>query len=495
MLRQIKPLIPPFLSGIILALPFANGKFWVFSWFGFLPLLIALKNKSRLQAFLVSYLTGVVFWTATIYWLIHVTLPGTILLILYLAFYFGFFGLFVCAYPLAATSQLLFIPCIWVLLEYLRGHLLTGFPWALLGYSQYLHLPILQIADITGVWGVSFLIMMVNVAVYSAFSFQLSALSKMKNSFIAALAIIFALSYGYYKLYRVASSENLTSIRISIIQGNIPQDLKWDRECRDFIIAQYLNLSRQAAQGKPDLLIWPEAALPVVLEEEPLYYEKIKDLTREIRTPVVLGAVTLRGNLYYNSSLLVSQDGQTLDIYDKLHLVPFGEYVPLRKVLWFLETIAPIGDIAAGKEFKVFKNPARFSVLICFEDLFPELSRRFVNKGAVFLVNITNDAWYKRTPAAWQHLQASVLRAVENRVPLVRCANTGVSGFIAPSGKIISLVKDKGGQNIFISGYQTDTIFVAKKPIFSFYGRFGDTFILPLLLFSLYAIFRPLRLS
>jgi apolipoprotein N-acyltransferase len=203
----------------------------------------------------------------------------------------------------------------------------------------------------------------------------------------------------------------------------------------------------------------------------------------------VLGAVTLRNGHYYNSSLLVSDQGENLELYDKLHLVPFGEYIPLKKILGFLETVVPIGEITPGEEYKVFKRPAKFSVLICFEDLFPGLSRRFVKKGANFLVNITNDAWYKMSSAPYQHLQASVFRAVENRVFLVRSANTGVSCFIGPSGEVVSYVKDNLRQTIFNTGYDTQRIFV-EKGILSFYTARGDVFILLLFIFTVYGIFR-----
>jgi len=183
--------------------------------------------------------------------------------------------------------------------------------------------------------------------------------------------------------------------------------------------------------------------------------------------------------------LLVSPEGELLDRYDKLHLVPFGEYIPLRKFFGFLETIVPIGDFSRGNGYTVFSMPPyKFSVLICFEDLFPGLSREFVKKGADFLINITNDAWFKKTSSPYQHLSASVFRAVENRVFLIRSANTGVSGFIAPTGKIISLVGDKSGNNIFVSGYKTQNIAVYKQGL-SFYTRYGNIFIIICLLLAL----------
>ena len=521
MLRQINSVLARqiFLclsAAILIICSFPAANIEIFAWFSFVPLFFALKDKTRLQAFLLSYFTGIIFWSGSIWWLAHVTLAGTILLILYLALYFGLFGLIITSteHPAcrsgrrAPSTGWLFIPSLWVLLEYLRAYLLTGFPWALLGYSQYLNLPVIQIADITGVWGVSFLVMLVNVVIAqvldSRFWVPGQKETKIKLKILASFFLLLSLSlaYGYYKLNLIpitpacpAGRQHLTPVKISVIQPNIPQDLKWERSSRDYIISRYVDLTHQASQDKPDLIIWPEAALPVVLEEEPVYYEIVKDLVRKIKIPLVLGAVTLRDKLYYNSSLLVSADGQTSDIYDKLHLVPFGEYIPLRKALSFLETIAPIGDITPGKEFRVFLKPARFSVLICFEDLFPEISRRFVREGAGFLVNITNDAWYKKTSAAYQHLQASVLRAVENRVFLLRSANTGVSGFIHPTGKIISLVQGGHGENIFVSGYRTENVFVNKEGVLSFYSRFGDIFILLLFIFSLYHIFRFIRLK
>jgi len=181
--------------------------------------------------------------------------------------------------------------------------------------------------------------------------------------------------------------------------------------------------------------------------------------------------------------------------YDKLHLVPFGEYIPLKKVFPFLQSVAPIGDIERGREYTIFRIPNKFQeqrlfgVLICFEDLFPELSRGFVKRGAQFLVNITNDAWYKKTSAAGQHFQASVFRAVENRLWLARAANTGVSGFVSGEGKIRSLVTGAEKEKIFVEGFRIESIHSGNR-LFSFYSRFGDIFIIACFLFVLYAIIR-----
>ena len=212
-----------------------------------------------------------------------------------------------------------------------------------------------------------------------------------------------------------------------------------------------------------------------------------------------MGAVTFRDDIYYNSALLIPDPARQPLGYDKLHLVPFGEYIPLKPFFNFLETIVQIGDFKPGKEYTVFTFitphslvPARFSVLICFEDLFPELSRQFARKGADFLVNITNDAWFGKTPAPYQHLSASVLRAVENRLPLVRAANTGVSGFIAASGRIISLVSDERGEEIFIKGYRSERINLSRGSLTP-YARYGDILVVICFLWGLYGIMRILK--
>jgi len=280
------------------------------------------------------------------------------------------------------------------------------------------------------------------------------------------------------------------------VQGNIPQQLKWEPEARGYIMEKYFTLTLLAKKDNPGLIVWPEAAVPVVLEEEPFYYERLRGFAKNINAPILFGGVNTSNNLYYNSAILLDSSGDLAGKYDKLHLVPFGEYIPLKDKFPFLETIVPIGDIAPGREYTVFEalhsagnNFPKFSVLICFEDLFPELSREFVKRGASLLVNITNDAWYKDTSAASQHFQASVFRAVENRVTLVRAANTGISGFITPTGKVTIFVKNNTGKKTFINGYASARI-ALKEDSLTFYTRHGDVFVLFLFMLTVYGIFR-----
>ncbi len=494
MLRQIKRQLVIDLAlslscAFLLALSFSFSRCWIFAWFAFVPLFFVLENKSAKEAFRHAYFCGILFWAQTIYWLAQVTFIGQVILIFYLALYFGVFGC-LASRPFI-KCRLLFIPALWVILEYLRGWIFSGFPWALLGYSQYANLAVIQIADIAGVWLVSFLVMLVNTAIGDTF-----IRARRRYLFIAGLLLAAAIFYGFYKINKV---ENAEVLKISVVQGNIPQELKWDLRSREFILERYFKLTEEARKDDPDLIIWPEAAFPVIPEEEPAYYEQLSRYVKTSGRPLLFGAVTRRNNLYYNSALLFSKEGRLADSYDKLHLVPFGEYIPFRNTLRFLETIAPIGDISAGKDYTLFqltrprfKTPvsrmgqplgqlARFGVLICFEDIFTGLARDFVNKGADFLVNITNDAWFGKTSEAHQHLAASVFRAVENRVYLVRSANTGISGFITPQGKAISLVSARGGDLLFVPGFKTQDISIRGQG--SFYRDYGD-FLIPLCFLS-----------
>ena len=506
----MKELFLCLLSAALLVLSFPRTGCWIMAWFGFIPLFFALHNQSKIKGFLLGYLTGIIFWSGIIYWLVHVTLPGTIVLILYLALYFGIFGLIIATYNSRLTLRqaqgtspkdtersrsvpynFLFIPSLWVLLEYIRSYLFTGFPWALLGHSQYMNLPAIQIADITGAWGVSFLVMLSNVIAYSFYR-------KKKISWFPILCLTLVFFYGHHQIFESEVQRNYGSgVKVSVIQGNIPQELKWLAKARPYIIKQYTRLTKDAAAKNPDLIIWPEASSPGVLGSDNRIFEEIFSLSRDSKIPLLLGTVTKDKEEYFNSAILLDSEGRIAGHYDKLHLVPFGEYIPLKRFLPFLESVVPIGDINRGKEYTVFELPLntyglrdKFAVLICFEDLFPELSRRFTKRGAGFLVNITNDAWYKRTSAADQHLQSSVFRAVENRTFVIRSANTGVSGFISPSGRIVSSVHDASGSHIFVEGFDTRTVFILKrKP--SFYTQYGDVFVVFCFLFAIYGIISP----
>ena len=279
------------------------------------------------------------------------------------------------------------------------------------------------------------------------------------------MGIVLSLYFGFYeKRGQVLKpvpvfSAQVETIRIASVQGNIPQEGKWDPKNKDAIINVYEGLSRFVpAEGKPDLIVWPEAAFPGYfnLDSERV---RILRLVKELEVPILLGSPHLENKIPYNSAYLVDHESPVVERYDKIRLVAFGEYVPWRFLFGplGLERFAyslGVSDFEAGKDVKVFslKGERRFSVLICFEDTFPFLARRSAEKGAEFLVVITNDAWFGKSAAPYQHLQASVFRAIENGIPVIRSANTGVSAFIDREGKVVDRVKDQHGNDIFIAG-------------------------------------------
>jgi len=481
------------LSALLAILSFPNFNLSLLAWVAFVPLLFALENKTPREAFGLSYLCGAIFFLGTLYWLIHVTLPGMVGVALYLALYFGLFGLALSRVLDSKNYTLLFfIPAVWVALEWLRSHLLGGFGWVLVAHSQSSVLPVIQISDIMGAYGTSFLVMLVNSAIFiTVRDMKLKRPRAIPCLAAAVLVLYISIAYGIVRIKNIFSGEQ---IKISIVQGNIPQEEKWDSGLVEKIFDKYERLTKDAAKEKPDLIVWPETSFPGFLETEPALADRMKALAVSAGTHVLIGAPSEEDSYarLYNSAVLFSEEGRIVDRYDKMHLVPFGEYVPFKRLFSFVEkfTKTAIGDFSPGKEYRVFKffierksdtkgstwrllKKVKFSCLICFEDIFPDLTRQFVKNGAVFLVNITNDAWFGHTSAPYQHMQCSVFRAVENRTNVIRAANTGISCFIDQKGKVTDTV-ESGGQPLFIDGIKTHDIILTQTR--TFYTVYGDIF-------------------
>jgi apolipoprotein N-acyltransferase len=297
------------------------------------------------------------------------------------------------------------------------------------------------------------------------------------------------------------------------VQGNIPQDEKWDRRFTDVILSKYEDLTKKAFLEKADLAIWPETSIPGFVENEENLFSAVKELVTSVNAPLLAGAPRYTdaksGASYYNSAFLFLKDGNIGGYYDKIHLVPFGEYVPFKELLSFVHRFAPrpIGDCAAGKDFTVFRflleravknedyswklsKKVGFSCLICFEDIFPDLARRFAAKNADFLVNITNDAWFGKSSAAYQHVQASIFRAVENRINVLRAANTGLSCFIDQKGRIAAKVMESG-KDLFVDGFKVHEIVLSR--VRTVYTVYGDIFAYICIFFTVFNITRRLR--
>jgi len=468
------------------------------AWISLIPLLFALENKNPKERFIIGYVFGVAFFSGILYWIATVSIPGTVILILLLSFAPSIF----CLYRIkGGVYDLLAVASLWVLTEFLRANLLSGFPWTLLAHTQYLNLSIIQIADITGAYGVSFLIVAVNFCIYAILrKFQ----KRITYTIMCMFILLVAFLYGFYHL-----RQNYTAVPLSIavVQGNIPQSMKWDPAYQKVIRDKHELITLDSEQSKPDLVIWPETSLPGYLEEGEYVYGWVRELAKKMDAFLLIGAVKEKDSEFYNSAYFISRDGKILNSYDKIHLVPFGEYIPLEGYMpWFRDIIdKPIGTYDFGNQFTLFKIKAEkhsdlgksivrnirfynFGVLICFEDIFPELAREFVKSGAEFLVNITNDAWFGDTSAPYQHVQASVFRAVENRVPVVRSANTGVSCFINQKGRITGSVSIYGKET-FVEGYKQMEIYPTYKR--SIYTALGDVFVY--LCFAFFAFSLVLR--
>ena len=484
------------LSAALLVLPYHFPDLWVLAFFALVPYFFAVSGKFPHQSFKSSYFFGFLFFAGMGWWLTMVNAFGTVLLTAYLALYFAIFGYLACHFINSKDlKSVFFAGAVWTALEYLRGWLIGGLPWALLSYSQWKNVPFIQIADIVGAFGVSFLLLILNLLIFRILTLARTR-QKEALKFFAVLCLTVGgiVGYGYWK---IDPSEPPTGVerhlRVSVVQGNIPQDQKWNAKIKSIIFEKYKRLTSMAALEKADLIIWPETSFPGYLEDEPVLASRLRGVVRQSKADVLVGAPTM-GNLdeglkFYNSAILYDSNGEEKKRTHKIHLVPFGEYIPFEPIMGVLRRWVDIGHFTSGEERTIFvaeshhqPRPvkARFGVLICFEDIFPWLVHDFSSRGVDFLVNITNDAWFGKTAAPYQHAAASVFRAVENRVPVIRAANTGLSCVISPEGRVLASVSDRG-EEIFVTG-QTNYELMLKKSS-SFYAHFGDLFFLLTVLF------------
>ena len=434
-----KALLLSALSGVFYGLSQPGIGLWPLGWFSLLPLLYAVNNRRPKEAFSIGSFGGTVAFLVTCFWIVVAVnrygginylgaLAILLLLCLYLGLYFGVFSLGVTVLP-KNTAFAFGGASLWTLLEYLRGHLLTGFPWAMLSHSQWRIPILLQISDLGGAHLLSFLMAFFNLALF------LSLKGKRKALFYALIGIGLSLGYG---LFRINEKDPSPRYKVAIIQPNIEQLIKWDKAFQRQILKIHKLLTLKTLSQKPDLIIWPETAFPQYFPQGELVEELLQFL-HTLGTPLVFGALRVEKEKTFNSAFLFSQD--KLSFYDKVHLVPFGEYLPFRNTIERLfgsvKEAVP-GDISPGEEIKVLILPwGKAGILICFEIIFPELSNEAVKRGAELLITITNDAWFGKTSAPYQHLAQAVFRSVEQRRWILRSANTGISAVINPKGRII----------------------------------------------------------
>ncbi|SEA25516.1 apolipoprotein N-acyltransferase [Desulfuromusa kysingii] len=467
-------------SGVLLAAAFPRPNLFWLAWVALVPLLLVMRRRP----FAAGFTAGGVFFAIVLYWLnfVMITYGGLsfpfavlayLFLVVYLASYIGLATWL--SSRLEVTFKLPFLltlPFIWVALEYLRGVMFTGFPWALIGYSQQDFSLAIQSCDVTGVYGVSFILIVVNCAVAGMIAAPKSRLAWLG----AVVALGISISHFGYGFWRESQplDEQTDHLRVSLIQGNIDQMQKWDPEYRQTSIDIYHDLSLLALENRPELVIWPEAATPFYLQDRSQFATQVRKLPPKLNAFLLVGSpayeqLAADNYRYFNSAYLFSPSGLEMGRSDKRHLVPFGEYVPLGDLLGFVDKlVVGVGDFSSGQVRSLPLDGHALGVLICYEAIFPQLARDYIRNGSDLLVNLTNDAWFGRTSAPYQLLAMTRFRAIENRVWIARAANTGVSALIAPSGNVVI------SGPIFEALELTGSVGLGAGE--TFYTRFGDLF-------------------
>jgi apolipoprotein N-acyltransferase len=523
------------LGGFMLAASFPNLGIPGFAWIAPAVILAAGCGCRRAESFRVGYVAGLVHYLVSLYWLLNIPYrwhgvpigpgAGWLALAAYLSIYPAIWVWLsswslevmtrrtlvdsnpvtqpalpgswaqkadeVISAPWAARMLWAFgTAALWVTLEMIIASLFSGFPWNLLGASQYQLVPLIQISSITGIYGLSFLPVWVSLCLALA---VLSILRRpaRRGLWVSQILLPFSVTaaivlYGYHRVSAPVPSAR--TLKVTFVQPSIPQTLIWDSAADDERFNDLIGLTAEALTNKTDLLLWPEAAVPKLLRWNKSFYETIRDVARSNHVWLILGAddmephpgaKTMRDADYFNSSFLISPEGELMEGYRKRNLVIFGEYVPLVKWLPFIKYLTPIdGGFTPGEKNVPFQigNLARSSVLICFEDVFPELARASTQPDTDFLVNLTNNGWFGDGAAQWQHAISGLIRAVENGVPLLRCCNNGLTCWIDEFGRMRQIFQD-ARHSVYGRGFVTMEIPVGiRKTGRTFYNRHGNWF-------------------
>lgn len=507
------------------------------------------ENQPRLgagRAFLFGWVAGLLYFGITLFWLVNVHVAAWLTLPLYLAVYPGLWAMFFNAFCqprerwgwgggkfalrgqalssqvrpvwLSSTHNLwlaLLAAAAWVALEWVRGSLLSGFGWNGLGVATHDNPALMQASGLVGVAGLALPIVVANVVTVATVNRFRHEVGRFKIrphldfSLTMALIVIW-FSYGTHLLFRPDAPEKPRQLKVALIQPNIPQERKWNPSSIDFIFNQFRPLTLAAAAMKPDLVIWPEAATPGGLfshRASRQFWEEMRGTgsfnfligtNYDIWPDRAIDPHPVAPAKSYNSAFLTRRTGDGYQVYNKIHLVPFGEMVPLRKefppLAWLLRELVP-EDFDAGAEHTLLRTESpevALAPLICFEDTVPDLARRFIGAGGELFVNITNDGWFGQSAAPRQHLLNSAFRCAENRRPMVRCANTGVSAFIDEYGRIKDILADEKG-NTFVTQMRIRTVSlpaIGTPPVVTLYTRWGDWFAMTCLgMTTLYGVF------
>ncbi|MFA5858106.1 MAG: apolipoprotein N-acyltransferase [Elusimicrobiota bacterium] len=506
-MRIVLLLFTAFLSAVLTIFAFPKFDLYILSWICLVPLFIISFRQQTKIVFFTAWISGILANAGVVYWLVPTFrtagesgitgIAALIALSGYLGVYHGLYFIFAGwifnkwkfnekSVWFSHPGLMITLSAGWVVVELLKTVVLTGFPWALLGYTQYNSLWLIQICDITGVYGVSFVIVLVNIALALIVNTLLNEhklndkTARCVISVTGVAILILTGCYGYSK-YRIqniyAQIINAPEMRIAVLQGNIDQYKKWDQQFVTEIMGAYSKIVYAVSKNNDglDLVAWPETAVPGYLLNEKRMYDWVVSCARMTRCAHLAGTVEYKDGEIYNSAVCLTPEGAVAGKYSKIHLVPFGEVVPLKKWLEkYIKTLTALGDVSPGKHTDPIRLKlasgveADVGTYICFESIFGAEVTRFTKTGAQVLVNITNDGWYLNTAAPYQHFVFNIFRAVENRRYVVRSANTGISGFIDPTGKVAEKTQ------IFVPSAITFNVRLLDE--YSFYTRFPYVF-------------------
>ncbi len=528
------------ISALLLVAAFSPLGTGLLAWVGLVPFLFALQGvvvrgeegRAR-RSFVLGWIWGLVFSVGTIYWVVNSMyyyggiplIPGALIMLVlaaYLALFPAIFAiLFYHTRDYRPLFRLFVIPALWVSLEFIKGFLFTGFPWSLLGYSQVDFTTFIQVADVFGVWGVSYWVMLLNAGIF-LFLLNLAHGSGRRGLRIEPFLIFVAtvVVFIIIAVYGVVQSRSVErdvaawpKVDVAAVQGNIGQAVKWQATEQIKTIDKYNALVQEAANsfkqlgGEGGLIVLPETSMPFFLAKDKGMLPFVEEMARDSGSYLLIGAPDYTpdgsgGQDILNTAFLLSPDGKISGRYDKMHLVPFGEYVPLKRILFFIEKLtAGAGEFVEGRglyPIKIELGAESFGIgtFICFEAIFPSLVAELARGGPEpdtdaspatgLLVNITNDAWFGDTSAPYHHLDMTVMRAVENRIFLLRSANTGISAIVSPTGVVI----ERAG--LFKAASISARVGLRGKGP-TFFGRFPNLFPCALLIFSAIIVVLALR--
>jgi len=483
-------------GGLLLTVSFPKAGLEWLAWVALVPLFVSISRLSPGRVFRIGLVAGFAHYLTLLYWLaytmqhyghlpFYISVPALVLFSLYLGLFPAVFAWLLARFARGPIVCMAAIPVFWVSLEFVRSFLFSGFPWELLGHSQYPNISLIQISDIAGVYGISFLIALANGAVFMAYlclkgdTWQGKPVSKQTAavSILVFMAVFCAVwGYGKWRVGKIDSAiAEAPSMKVTVVQGNIDQLIKWKKEFQTATTQKYVDLSFAAQTAGSELVVWPESATPFHWGHNQPLTRMVKNGIKKVGTHFLIGSPTAEGKPkdwnFFNSAYLFGPTAQILGRYDKVHLVPFGEYVPLRGIFPFGKIVEHVGDFQSGEAGRTLEmGDVKLGAQVCYEIIFPELCRAMAKNGANLLVNITNDAWYGITSAPYQHFSITIFRAVENKRSLVRSANTGISGFVDPAGRVIAQTA------IFQDAVLSRAVPVMPESEMTVYTKYGDWF-------------------